>query len=214
MADAATGFGVAPLDPPVRNFEINDVETLRLVADPTRLAILRVLMNDIEFTPRVMSAKELAAALDEPQTKLYRHLKQLEEAGLIQVAETRLVSGIVEQRYRGAQMAIGMSPELVKDPAMRSESVSLAASVFTDFRDEMVANVHKGRLRINPDEPNGAGVIFQSGTVRVSADRADEIRKRLADAISDLLKSGDPDGVQVEMLVAFYTINDDQGSTS
>jgi DNA-binding transcriptional ArsR family regulator len=208
MTDA---FGVVALDPPIRNFEIKDVETLRLVADPTRLAILRVLMNDIEFTPRVMSAKELAAELEQPQTKLYRHLKQLEDAGLIQVAETRLVSGIVEQRYRAAQMAIGMSPELVVDPAMQNESVTLAASVFTDFRDELLANVRKGRLRIQPEEPY-KGVIFQSGTVRVSAAKADEIRKRLADAIADLMHASDPDGVQVEMLVAFYAINEDSVS--
>ena len=53
MAEAASGFGVVPLDPPVRNREIKDVETMRLVADPTRLAILRVLMNDAEFEPPV-----------------------------------------------------------------------------------------------------------------------------------------------------------------
>ncbi len=210
MADATSGFGVVPLDPPARNYEITDVETLRIVADPTRLAILRVLMNDAQFSPPVMSAKEIAARLSEPQTKLYRHLKQLEEAGLIQVAETRLVSGIVEQRYRTAQLAIGMSPEMVTDPQLRSEAVMLTASVFTDFRDELLANVRRGRVRIGPDGPDGArGVIFQSGTARVAPDKADEVRHKLADAVRELLKHSDPNGVQVEVLVAYYAIDDD-----
>jgi DNA-binding transcriptional ArsR family regulator len=38
-----------------------------------------------------MSVKELAQHLGEPQTKLYRHVKQLEAAGLIEVAATRMV---------------------------------------------------------------------------------------------------------------------------
>src|SRR5215468_9703403 len=149
MADTTSGFGVVPLEPPMRSHEIKDVETLRLVADPTRLAILRVLMNDAEFDPPVLSAKELAAVLDEPQTKLYRHLKQLEEAGLIQVAETRLVSGIIEQRYRTGQMSIGMSSELVANPEFRDETLSLTAAAFNDFRDELLTNAAAGRVHID-----------------------------------------------------------------
>jgi DNA-binding MarR family transcriptional regulator len=41
-----------------------------------------------------MSVKELAEELGEPQTKLYRHVKQLEAAGLIRIAASRMVSGI------------------------------------------------------------------------------------------------------------------------
>lgn len=44
--------------------------------------------------------KKLAKHLGEPQAKLYQHVKQLEAAGLIEVAATRMVSGILEQRYR------------------------------------------------------------------------------------------------------------------
>ncbi len=208
MAEAASGFGVVPLDPPVRSREIQDVETMRLVADPIRLAILRVLMNDAEFEPPVLSAKELAATLEEPQTKLYRHLKQLEEAGLIQVAETRLVSGIVEQRYRTGQLSLFMSPQLVTDPSSQLESMTLASGVFSDFRDEMLGNVRRGRLRFKPDEPESGGMIFQSMSVRLASERADEFRQRLGDLCREFLRGGDPDGVEAHALIAWYTVDE------
>ena len=65
---------------------VSDVATLRALADPLRLAILRLLRDGADREPRAWAVRELARALDEPQTKLYRHVRQLEEQGLIQVA--------------------------------------------------------------------------------------------------------------------------------
>lgn len=202
------GLGSVALDAPIPWREIKDVDTLRIVADPIRVAILRVLMNDAEFRPPVMSAKELAAALHEPQTKLYRHLKQLEEAGLIQVAETRLVSGIVEQRYRTAQLSIGMSPELVIDPETRNETLSMAGAAFNDFRDEMLGNARAGRLRLDSEDQVSAGLILQSVSARVPRDRAAEFHKRIAEIIKEFNASGDPDGAPLRLFVAMYLVDE------
>ncbi|HEY2270221.1 MAG TPA: helix-turn-helix domain-containing protein, partial [Streptosporangiaceae bacterium] len=81
---------------------VDDVDVLKAMADPTRMAILAALMRTRRDLP-VRSVKELAAELGEPQTKLYRHVRQLEAAGLIRVASTRMVSGILEQRYQASQ---------------------------------------------------------------------------------------------------------------
>ncbi len=49
---------------------VDDVDVLKAMADPTRMAILAALMKSRRDLP-VMSVKELAAELREPQTKLY-----------------------------------------------------------------------------------------------------------------------------------------------
>jgi len=91
--------------------EIDSVEELRALADPVRLAILSALdMHVPGGELPVMSVKELAQHLGEPQTKLYRHVKQLEAAGLVEVAATRMVSGILEQRYRARRPERGGDP--------------------------------------------------------------------------------------------------------
>jgi RimJ/RimL family protein N-acetyltransferase/DNA-binding transcriptional ArsR family regulator len=94
---------------------VTSVATLKALADPVRLAILTALMADVRDL-RVMSVKELAAELGEPQTKLYRHVRQLEMAGLIRVAATRVVSGILEYRYQACQASLAFGPGLVRDP--------------------------------------------------------------------------------------------------
>jgi DNA-binding transcriptional ArsR family regulator len=200
--------GASALDAPLAWREIKDVDTLRIVADPVRIAILRVLMNDAEFRPPVMSAKELAAALNEPQTKLYRHLKQLEEAGLIAVAETRLVSGIVEQRYRTAQLSIGMSPELVVDPDTRNETLSIAVTAFNDFRDELLGNARAGRLRLDPHDRVSAGMILQAASARVAPERAAEFHERIAQVIREFNAGSDADGMPLHLFVALYSVEE------
>jgi predicted ArsR family transcriptional regulator len=68
-----------------------------------------------------MSVKELAAELDEPQTKLYRHVRQLEAVGLIKVASTRMVSGILEQRYQACQQDLSFERGFLHEHADESE---------------------------------------------------------------------------------------------
>jgi DNA-binding transcriptional ArsR family regulator len=48
---------------------VDNVDMLKAIADPTRVAILAALMKTRQDLP-VMSVKELAAELGEPQTKL------------------------------------------------------------------------------------------------------------------------------------------------
>jgi DNA-binding transcriptional ArsR family regulator len=88
---------------------VDDAATLKALADPLRIEILRTLMHP-PGPRRVMSVKELAEDLGEPQTKLYRHIRQLEAAGLIRVAASRLVSGILEQRYQACQTSLEFGP--------------------------------------------------------------------------------------------------------
>jgi DNA-binding transcriptional ArsR family regulator len=72
---------------------IGDVEQLKAISDPLRLRIIELMG---EAPVRAWTAKELAERLGTKQTKLYHHLALLEERGFIRVAETRVVSGILE----------------------------------------------------------------------------------------------------------------------
>jgi len=199
-------FGPVDLGAPARVREIADVDTLRVVADPTRVAILRVLMAEAEIRPSVMSAKEIAAELGESQTKLYRHLKQLDEAGLIQVAETRLVSGIVEQRYRAAQRSIGIDPQLLVDPDTRAVAASGVEVAFDAFREQLVRDVADGRARLA-----GESAILTTAGNRIRPARAAEFRARLAALLAEFEQDAAADGVTVHAMVAWYQVDDATG---
>ncbi len=202
-------------DEPLQQRTISDVETLRTLADPLRLAILSALMDDgPEF--RVMSVKELAEELGEPQTKLYRHVKQLEAAGLIRVAASRLVSGIVEQRYQASQRDISLGPELLSSREAVEESLAFVSVAFNRYRDQFFA-AHRAHILAPPGSPAGQAdrkPILNMTEVRVPAAKAAEIHARLRAIIDEAHAAEDPDGVPVSVLVGFLIPVPDQGRPS
>src|SRR5919112_744906 len=97
-ADQPSALGVSLADRSAREgIEaerlISDAETLKAISDPLRLKILEAMVARVG---EPWSVKELAAALDVPQTRLYHHVELLLERDLIRVAGQRVVSGIIE----------------------------------------------------------------------------------------------------------------------
>jgi putative molybdopterin biosynthesis protein len=74
---------------PLRSFQ-----QLKLLADSRRLAILRLLMAG------PASLTVLGKALGEHPAWIRHHLIRLESAGLVELVETRIQSGVVEKFYR------------------------------------------------------------------------------------------------------------------
>src|SRR5215208_994364 len=72
---------------------ITSLEALKVFSDPLRQQIIEALLDGAK------TVKQVAAELDLAPTKLYYHVNLLEEHGLIQVTETRIVSGIIEKHY-------------------------------------------------------------------------------------------------------------------
>src|SRR5580704_5335810 len=153
---------------------VDSVAALKAMADPTRLAILAALMRTRDLP--VMSVKELAAELGEPQTKLYRHVRQLEAAGLIKVASTRMVSGILEQRYQACQQYLKLGHGVVAENADESEELMRAA--LDRYRDGFFAAFRAGRLPagdVPPGESYRKPLVFMSD-LKVSPARAAQLR--------------------------------------
>ena len=80
--------------------------TLKALADPLRLRVLLHLAD----TP--MTVKQLATLLDVPPTRLYYHVRILEEHDLITVVERRVVAGIEERTYRAVAQSWEASASL------------------------------------------------------------------------------------------------------
>jgi DNA-binding transcriptional ArsR family regulator len=197
-ADGASSAGQPPIP------DAAQVEILKALAAPTRLRIMYALeVSDTE--PRVMSVKELAEELGEPQTRLYRHVKVLESAGLIEVAATRMVSGILEQRYRATSHDLALEPGLG-----RTAPDALQAAFNTMvlmFSERFFAAYREGRLP-EGDFPEDEAYREPKGMVvssRLPPARATSIRNKLQQIIDELHQSEDPDGVPVNILIGFYS---------
>ena len=144
---------MAPTAPSLAGLDERDVhviaspEALRLLAHPLRLRILEALRAGGD-EPRTV--KQLAAALDVPQTKLYYHVNLLEEHGLVAVAETRLVSGITEKRYRVTAYRLSVDKAMLGATAEGGDALDVYLSLVLDeARSEIKRAVAHGLIDVD-----------------------------------------------------------------
>lgn len=187
---------------------VTTVAELKALADPLRLAILDALTGGTSRQLRVLSVKELAAELGEPKTKLYRHVKLLEAAGLIRVAATRLVSGIVEQRYQACQIDLVAGPWSIREPGAADQANAAVAATLDHYRRRFVGYL----ASLPPGGPpsEGRSLLTTAGRT-LSPARAQIIKDKLQEILAELDRPAGPgddgDGtVQLELLVSYMTI--------
>lgn len=128
------------------------IQQLKAISHPLRMEILRELFRRVQPTP----IKEIADLLQEAPAKLHYHFKQLETAGLIQVAETREINGITERFY----VPTGEDTELTLSLRDNPEAVSAAVPVMERKLSEMVRRLgHLTNEVIGDQEPCVYGII-------------------------------------------------------
>jgi DNA-binding transcriptional ArsR family regulator len=137
-AGNASGAG-GPPQPGQEPQVASHVEILKALADPLRLNMLYALTRGRSSHRQAKTVKELAAELGEPQTKLYRHIKHLESAGLIQSVSSRVVSGIVEHRYQASDSDMVMGDDLTDREKVSPEAEAMAAAALDLYRRQFFA---------------------------------------------------------------------------
>ncbi len=118
---------------------INSIAQLKIVSDPHRLAILKQLMDK----PATLS--QLGRILGEHPAWIRHHLMLLEQAGLVELCETRISSGYIEKYYRSKAHAY-LFQELLLPEKPGRRTVVLSGS--HDLALEMLANLSGGDLYI------------------------------------------------------------------
>lgn len=164
---------------------ISSPETLRAISDPTRLRILEVM---VQRQDPPWSVKELAAALDVPPTRLYHHVEQLLAHDVVRAVERRVVSGIIETRYRAAALSFQLDRRLFEgdaDEATRMLHDTLV-TVFDTARDEIEAAMRSGAPGPAGGTDGGRGeggdrVLVARSLARLTPERAAEFRRRLTE---------------------------------
>ncbi len=190
----------------------SNVDVLKALADPLRLNLLYALTRDTGAGLPVMSVKELAAELGEPQTKLYRHVKHLESAGLIHAVASRVVSGILEQRYQASRGDLTMGDDFTEQERASPEAEAVAAAAMEFFRRQYFVARRASHLPAAEPEPYRRTLLAISDGW-VPARQAAAIREQLRQMLDDLAaaaagQSGgaaDEDMVQVNILMGYFT---------
>jgi DNA-binding transcriptional ArsR family regulator len=124
---------------------IDDVATLKAMADPTRAALLELLIE-----PR--SVTQLAETLDVPRTRLYHHIDLLVAKGLVEQVDERRVGAMTERIYALTARTFRASARLLRsgDVAERAEAVTtlMFDTTKSDLRRSLERETQAPRLGI------------------------------------------------------------------
>lgn len=132
---------------------------LRALSHPVRLRILSLL------TGRAMSSAELARELGLKHAAVSYHVRQLAGAGYLEVAQTRLVRGGQERRYR--QRPAGQAEWEQEDPQLAIRAVT----------EELTRRLAEGPATWR---------LFADAELWVQPSVWEDIRARITEAMADL----------------------------
>ena len=190
---------------------VADLETLRAISDPTRM---RILERMVTRQDPAWSVKELAAALEMPPTRLYHHIDLLLERDLLRPVERRVVSGIIETRYRVSAQSFQLDRRLFAGDADKATHILLetVAATLDTARAEVEASIRDGTAAA-VDAPEHRRLLLSRGLARLSPARATELRARLLALEAEFSNDPDADGELLGVLIAVYPVADTAEAT-
>lgn len=117
---------------------ITTPEQLKAISDPLRMNILEAIFEQAH------TVKQIADRLNQPPTRLYYHVNELEAVGFVALVETRVKSGIVEKYYRAAGRTFQVDRKLL---ALQPDNLqSVFAAVFDPTMEELARSLAEGLI--------------------------------------------------------------------
>lgn len=176
---------------------LDNVELIGELTHPLRSQILHRLRQ-----PK--SVAELATELEVPVTRLYHHIKRLEDNGFIGVVATRRTAIVTERLYRNVarDYVLDSSALAATDPDTLARAIG---SVFDVTRTEFQREVRNRSLI--PNDPEGrAAINFSEFTL------SDEHLVEFVGAMRQLFEKYSrldaPDGTRFRLLVAGFPLTE------
>ena len=187
--------------------QITDLETLKVISDPLRVQILeRIgLASD---AGNLTTVKQLSEDLELPPTKLYYHIKLLEKHDLIRVAETRVVSGIIEKHYQIRAKRIRADLDISKHANIdRSEGMALTLSSIATMFDSVYKNIEKSfQYRLQEGEPEDdetAMMLSSQAMMQLSPAQAEAFIDKVNALIAEYADINHPGGLAFGLTIVF-----------
>lgn len=186
---------------------ITDLETLKVISAPLRVQILERISLASD-AGQLTTVKQLSEHLDIPPTKLYYHINLLEKHGLIQIAETKVVSGIIEKYYQIAAKHIRVDLDISKNAIIdRNEGMTLTLSSLKTMFAEAYKNVEKSlhhRLQErDTEEQETAKMLSSQAMLQLSPEQAESFITEVNQLIARYSEISNPDGLAFGLTILF-----------
>ncbi|MCA9957766.1 MAG: helix-turn-helix transcriptional regulator [Anaerolineales bacterium] len=164
---------------PADEFIIEDLDTLKVIADPLRIDIMETVGQ------QARPAKDIAAELGREPSKLYYHINLLEKHQLIRVVETRIVSGIIEKWYRVAAKSIRVAPHLLTPGEENDKGIEMFLSgIFDRTKSDLRHSLLSGVAKLEGEKEKRP--LFVHLRPRLTAAQYQELKDKLEEILKTL----------------------------
>lgn len=176
--------------------KIRELEHLRLLSDPLKLKLLQA-FTEGEKTPR-----QVAEALGESLTKLYRHVDALQDAGLIEVIQETPKRGTVERSFRAVAQRFEVDHSLLGNSA-GSADLQPIRELLRESESEILTAL------ADPQTANDESMTLAKLRIKASPEKLAEIRESLNEWLEKIQEEDDEAANTAEagVLIAFYPMD-------
>lgn len=190
-------------------YTVADLETLKVISDPLRMRIMYSvgLANQLG---ELRTVKQLAEEVDTPASKLYYHINMLEKHGLLQVADTQIVSGIIEKHYQITAHDITIDREIFSAGVGKDEKTAAIMALFDSILDSVRADMLRLAQGMMADETIEAKFSGRRGQItrenaRLTPTQADAFNERLV-ALMDEFRNMTPTEGEESNIYSFTVV--------
>jgi DNA-binding transcriptional ArsR family regulator len=176
---------------------IKDLEAAKAIADPLRLQIIEVLMQD------PLTVKEIANKLGLAASKLYYHVNTLEKYGLIQLVDTTIHGNLIEKHYWVTAYDYRVDEKIynfnVQETEGKENIISMALTTLDTTREDFIRSIEARAFNLEHGaDPHPRRVIDSREVIRVSDERMEEFQEKLQALIKEFEAMDDVVGEELQ----------------
>jgi len=182
---------------------IDVLDALRILSDPLRMRLIEILRR------APVTVKDIAAILETSPKSLYYHINLLERHNLIRVVDSRLVSGILEKRYRATAYLFVFSDLCARadDSSGDQGTQVLTSSLLAITNEKIRESIGSGRIDLHRDAPVEQTLQWDWHLLHLRPEEVAEFAARMKELIDGYKPA---DGTPVEdgrqTFRCFYTL--------
>jgi len=171
---------------------IENLESIKAIADPLRNQILEVL------TPASLTINQIAHKLGLAPSKLYYHVNMLEKHGFIKIVDTTVRGNIIEKHYWITAYDYQLDKCLLNFNITESEGkdniINVTLSVLDTTREDFVRSMEARAYNLEHGaEPHPREVIDYREVRMISEDRVTEFQERLRKLLEEFESTNEPE---------------------
>ncbi len=182
-------------------YTIRDLEQLKALADPLRVAIIHHLHERPRTTAR------LAELLGQPLNRLYYHVTELERLGLVRVIEVRQKGNLVEKYYQPVAEFFQIDRRLLcRTPEGLQALTQGTFNILSAAISDLELAVQKGRIGKEEMEHSVAVQAY----LELTQEQIDDFSRRLKVLFEEFRAISNPVvGTSAHLALVFYPVKHD-----